>query len=295
MKLVILGAGAGGGLPQWNCGCRNCADARAGLIPRMTQSSVAVSPDGADWVILNASPDIRGQFEMTPQLHPRGLRDTPIAALVLTNGDIDHIAGALTLREKTPFAVYATASGLDILNSNSVFGVLDPELVKQQRIELDASFEPVPGLTVTPFAVPGKVALFLEGDELNLEEVGEQTVGLLLASGGRRVAYVPGCAAIPDWLKRRLQGLDLLLFDGTVWNNDDMQRTGTGEKTGARMGHVPQNGRLGSLERLADIEGRKMYIHINNTNPVLQPDSPERAAVLAANWEFASDGLEITL
>ncbi|QFT60830.1 Coenzyme PQQ synthesis protein B (plasmid) [Sulfitobacter sp. THAF37] len=295
MKLVILGAGAGGGLPQWNCGCRNCADARAGLIPRMTQSSVAVSPDGRDWVVLNASPDIRSQLDRTPQLHPRGLRDTPIAALVLTNGDIDHIAGALTLREKTPFTVHATASGLDILNSNSVFGVLDPELVKQQRIELDASFEPVPGLTITPFAVPGKVALFLEGDELNLEEVGEQTVGLILESGGRRVAYVPGCAAIPDWLKRRLQGFDLLLFDGTVWNNDDMQRTGTGEKTGARMGHVPQNGPLGSLERLADIAGRRMYIHINNTNPILQPDSPERASVLAAGWEIASDGMEITL
>lgn len=295
MMLLILGAGAGGGLPQWNCGCRNCSDARAGLIPRMTQSSVAVSPDGRDWVVLNASPDIRSQLDTTPQLHPRGLRDTPIAGLVLTNGDIDHIAGALTLREKTPFSIYATSSGLDILNSNSVFGVLDPELVKQQRIELDVSFEPLPGLTVTPFAVPGKVALFLEGGELNLEEVGEQTVGLILEGDGRRVAYVPGCAAIPDWLKPRFQGLDLLLFDGTVWNNDDMQRTGTGEKTGARMGHVPQNGTLGSIERLANIEGRRMYIHINNTNPILQPDSPERASVIAAGWEIASDGMDITL
>ncbi len=295
MKLLILGAGAGGGLPQWNCGCQNCADARAELIPRMTQSSVAVSPDGRDWVILNASPDIRSQLDAAPQLHPRSLRDTPIAAVVLTNGDIDHIAGALTLREKTPFAIYATSSGLDILNSNSVFGVLDPELVKKQQIGLDTRFDPMPGLTITPFAVPGKVALFLEGDDLNLEEVGEQTVGLFLESGGRRVAYVPGCAAIPGWLKQRFQGLDLLLFDGTVWNNDDMQRTGTGEKTGARMGHVPQNGRLGSLEQLADIEGRKMYIHINNTNPILQPNSQERADVLAAGWEIASDGMEITL
>ncbi|MBY5935700.1 pyrroloquinoline quinone biosynthesis protein PqqB [Tateyamaria omphalii] len=295
MKLIVLGAAAGGGLPQWNCGCRNCADARAGVIPRMTQSSVAVSVDGEAWVVLNASPDIRAQVDACAAMHPPALRGSPIASVVLTNGDIDHIAGLLTLREKTGFDIYATAAGLDILRSNSVFGVLDPSLVAQHRIALDVPFEAVPGLTVTPFAVPGKVALFLEGDSLNLEEVGEQTVGLLLEDGTSRAAYVPGCAAIPDWLLDRLGGVDLLLFDGTVWNNDDMQRTGTGEKTGARMGHVPLNGELGSLDRLADVEGRKVFIHINNTNPILQPDSVERAEVLAKGWDVAFDGMEIAL
>lgn len=261
----------------------------------MTQSSVAVSTDGHDWVVLNASPDIRHQLDAAAPLHPRGLRGSPVSSVILTNGDIDHIAGALILREKTPFTLYATTSGLDIVNSNSMFGVLDPALVSKCQITLDASFEPLPGLSVTPFAVPGKVALFLEGDRLNLEEVGEQTVGLLLESDGTRVAYVPGCAAIPDWLLARFENLDLLLFDGTVWNNDDMQRMGTGEKTGARMGHLPQNGAHGSLAQLAEVRGRKMYIHINNTNPILQPDSAERARVLAAGWEIASDGLEITL
>ncbi len=261
----------------------------------MTQSSVAISSDGRDWVVLNASPDIRHQLDAAAPLHPRGLRDSPVSSVILTNGDIDHIAGALILREKSPFALYATTAGLDIVNSNSVFGVLDPELVSKRQIALDARFDPLPGLSVTPFAVPGKVALFLEGETLNLEEVGEQTVGLLIESHGKRVAYVPGCAAIPEWLLARLENLDLLLFDGTVWNNDDMQRTGTGEKTGARMGHVPQNGALGSLAQLAAVNGRKMYIHINNTNPILQPDSPERAVVLNAGWEIASDGLEITL
>ncbi|WP_299614577.1 pyrroloquinoline quinone biosynthesis protein PqqB [uncultured Tateyamaria sp.] len=295
MRLIVLGAAAGGGLPQWNCGCQNCTDARAGVIPRMTQSSVAVSLDGTGWVVLNASPDIRAQVDACPQMHPQSLRGSPIASVVLTNGDIDHIAGLLTLREKTPFDVYATSAGLEILRGNSVFGVLDPSLVSQRQIALDAPFEPVPGLTITPFAVPGKVALFLEGDTLNLEEVGEQTVGLLLEDGKTRAAYVPGCAAIPDWLINRLGGLDALLFDGTVWNNDDMQRTGTGEKTGARMGHVPLNGSQGSLERLVELGGRKVYIHINNTNPILQPDSAERAEVLRQGWEIAFDGMEMSL
>ncbi|MEO1777835.1 MAG: pyrroloquinoline quinone biosynthesis protein PqqB [Pseudomonadota bacterium] len=295
MRLIVLGAAAGGGLPQWNCGCRNCSDARAGVIPRMTQSSVAVTVDGTAWAVLNASPDIRAQVDACPQMHPPALRGSPIASVVLTNGDIDHIAGLLTLREKTAFDVYATAAGLDILQGNSVFGVLDPALVTQHQIALDVPFAPLPGLTVTPFAVPGKVALFLEGDTLNLEEVGEQTVGLMLESSGARAVYIPGCAAIPDWLIDRIRAADLLLFDGTVWNNDDMQRTGTGEKTGARMGHVPLNGELGSLARLAEVSARKVYIHINNTNPILQPGSPERADVLAHSWEIAADGMEITL
>ena len=295
MKMIVLGAAAGGGLPQWNCGCQNCQDARAGAIPAMTQSSVAVSVDGGQWVVLNASPDIRLQLERVAALHPQGLRHSPIAATVLTNGDIDHIAGLLTLREKTRLDVYATSAGLDILGSNSVFGVLDETLVTRREIVLDHPFEPVAGLVLTPFAVPGKVALFLEGDQLNLEEVGEQTVGLMIDAGGKRVAYIPGCAKVPDDLLQRVTGSDMLLFDGTVWHNDDMQRTGTGTKTGARMGHLPLNGPGGSLERWAGFGGRKILIHINNTNPILQPSSPERATVVRKGWEIAYDGMDITL
>ena len=259
----------------------------------MMQSSVAVSVDGASWVILNASPDIRVQLAALPAMHPTELRGTSISAVVLTNGDIDHIAGLLTLREKTAFDLYATQAGLGIVQSNSVFRVLDPDLVQSQTIELDTEFEPVPGLKITPFAVPGKVALFLEGDTVKLEEIGDQTIGLMLEGDGRRVAYVPGCAAIPDWLLERLEGIDLLLFDGTVWNNDEMERTGTGKKTGARMGHVPLNGRHGSLASFSEMNARKIFIHINNTNPILQPDAPERAEVLARDWEIAADGMEI--
>lgn len=295
MQIVVLGAAAGGGLPQWNCGCGNCKAARMGQIAPMTQSSVAVSADGADWVVLNASPDIGGQLMRTPALHPRTLRDTPIKSVVLTNGDIDHIAGLLTLREKTGFCAYATAEGLGILSGNSVFNVLDPDFVTRETITLDVPFTPVAGLTVTPFAVPGKVALFLEGSEVNLQEVGETTIGLMLEHGETCAAYVPGCAALPDWVVTHLKDVDLLMFDGTVWNNDDMQRTGTGQKTGARMGHIPMNGDQGSLARLADLTARKVFVHINNTNPVLNPVAAERQAVLDAGWEIAHDGMEITL
>ena len=295
MQIIVLGAAAGGGLPQWNCGCRNCNDARTGKIAPMTQSSVAVSLDGASWVVLNASPDIRVQLAATPQMHPAALRGTPISAVVLTNGDIDHIAGLLTIREKTAFDLYATQPGLDIVESNSVFRVLDPALVQRHRIDLDTPFAPLPGLKITPFSVPGKVALFLEGDTVNVEELGDQTVGLMLEGDGHRAAYIPGCATVPDWLLTHLEGVDLLLFDGTVWNNDEMVQTGTGQKTGARMGHISMNGEHGSLARFAGFAARKIYIHINNTNPILQPDGPERAEVLATGWEIAADGMEIRL
>lgn len=261
----------------------------------MTQSSVAVSMDGTSWAVLNASPDIRAQLAALPTMHPPALRGSPVAAVVLTNGDIDHIAGLLTLREKTAFDLYATQAGLDILDGDSVFRVLDPQLVRKVRIDLDTAFEPLPGLQITPFAVPGKVALFLEGDAVNVEELGDQTVGLMLEGGGRRAAYIPGCATVPEWLLARLGGIDLLLFDGTVWNNDEMAQTGTGQKTGARMGHISLNGDHGSLASFRGFEARKIFIHINNTNPILQPDAPERAEVLAHGWEIAADGMEIEL
>lgn len=263
----------------------------------MTQSSVAVSVDDESWAVLNASPDIGAQLLRSPALHPKSLRQSPIGAVVLTNGDIDHLAGLLTLREKTPFDLYATSAGMEILTGNSVFNVLDADLVSRNQITLETPFEPVSGLTVTPFAVPGKVALFLEGDAeaLDLKAVGEQTVGLLLESDAGRAAYIPGCAEVPDWLLDRLAGVDLLLFDGTVWENDDMQRTGTGQKTGARMGHIAINGPKGSLARFASISARKYLIHINNTNPILQPSSPKRAEVLAAGWQITQDGMEIKL
>ena len=291
MKIKILGAAAGGGLPQWNCGCRNCNDARAGRIPAMTQSSAALSL-GEGCVILNASPDIRAQLDACG-LHPPGLRGSPVRAVVLTNGDVDHVAGLLSLREGTSFAIHATPSTLDILRQ-PIFRVLNPDHVRQSPIALDEPFQPLPGLSVTAFAVPGKVALWQEQGEPDTALMGEQTVGLRLEAQGRTAFYVPGCARVTDDLLARLDGADLLLFDGTVWADDDMARSGTGTKTGARMGHLAMSGPQGSIARLAGLTGtRRIFVHINNTNPVLQPDSPERAKVEAAGWELARDGMEI--
>lgn len=294
MFLKVLGAGAGGGLPQWNCGCRNCSDARDGKLPQMTQSSVAVSATDVDWVILNTSPDIRAQLAATPALHPKSLRGSPITATILSNGDVDHIAGLLTLREKTPFTVYATKGILDILDENGIFRVLDKDLVAKKPISLDQEFD-VAGLSITPFAVPGKIALFNEGADVNTNEMGEQTIGLRIAANGKVLNYIPGCACLPDWLVDQIDQGDMLLFDGTVWENEEMPKTGTGQKTGARMGHISMTGPDGSLARLADIRCKKIYIHINNTNPVLQPQGPQRAEVTAAGWDIAQDGMEVSL
>ncbi|HHY03301.1 MAG TPA: pyrroloquinoline quinone biosynthesis protein PqqB, partial [Paracoccus sp.] len=290
MKLVILGAAAGGGLPQWNCGCPNCRDARDGRIAPMTQSSVAVTV-GGETVVLNASPDIRAQLPACG-LAPPGLRGSPLRAVVLTNGDVDHIAGLLSLRENSPFTIHATQSTLAILDQ-PIFRVLNQDHVTRAPIQMDRAFQPLPGLTVTAFAVPGKVALWQEEGEPDTALIGEQTVGLRLDHGGCTVFYIPGCAAVTDELLDRLTDADLLLFDGTVWADDDMARSGTGAKTGARMGHLAMDGPEGSIARLAGLRARRIFTHINNTNPVLQPGSPQRAAVAASGWELAHDGMEI--
>lgn len=293
MILTVLGAAAGGGVPQWNCACRNCSLARAGQLPRMTQSSVAVSLNGTDWVVLNASPDIRAQLEASPRLTPVGVRGSPVKAVVVTNADVDHIAGLLSLREGTGFDLWATVETHTVLADSPVFGVMS-EVVVRREMALDTSFRPLADLTVVPFAVPGKVALFLEAEKGTEHRMGGQTVGLEITGGGRRAYYIPGCAEVPDWLLARVEGADLILFDGTVFTNDEMIREGVGSKTGARMGHLAIGGPGGTLARFVGARiARKLLIHINNTNPILRPDSPERAKVTDAGWELAQDGMEV--
>ncbi len=293
MKFLVLGAAAGGGLPQWNCGCRNCEEARAGTIPASGQSSLAVSTDGVTWSILNASPDIRFQMQANAALHPRHLRDTPVASVLLTNGDIDHIAGLLSMREQTPFTVFATNEILSVLEGNRIFDAVSKEKVARERIGLGQAFDLHDGLQARLFAVPGKVPLFMEGETVQTDLVGEQTVGVRLWDERGIAYYIPGCAVVTDELLEQIADADHLFFDGTVWDDDEMIRSGTGVKTGRRMGHVPISGPDGSLERMAGLRAAKTYIHINNTNPIWRPDSSERAAVLAAGWQVAHDGLEI--
>jgi pyrroloquinoline quinone biosynthesis protein B len=278
LRFLVLGSAAGGGLPQWNCNCSNCAAARdpsSGLAPQ-TQSSLAVSVDGKTWAIFNASPDIRQQIQQTPQLHPRGL---------------------LTIRDKQAFDLISTSAIDAVLDANPVFRVLDPAFVKRLSVGLDEEFSPLEGLEARIFAVPGKVALFLEEGEPKLGLEGEQTIGVEFRSAGRRAYYIPGCATLPDWLCARIRGADLVFFDGTVFTDDEMIRVGTGVKTGQRMGHMPitGNSRSGSLDVLSKLDiARMVYVHINNTNPIWR-DGPERGAVTAAGFEIGHDGMEINL
>lgn len=297
VRALVLGAAAGGGLPQWNCGCSNCQRARDpnDALKPQTQSSLALSVDGRDWALLNASPDIRAQIEANPALHPRALRDTPIRSVLVTNGDIDHIAGLLTLREKQPFRLFATAAIGDILKANPVFQVLDPQCVDQVTVALEQPFMLLDGIEATLFAVPGKVPLFMEGPAPDTALEGEQTVGVELKVDGKRIYYIPGCGKLTDRLASRIRNADLLFFDGTVFRDDEMARLGVGQKTGRRMGHMAISGPDGSLDALNDLAiGRTIFVHINNTNPVWL-DGPERRAVEAAGYEIAHDGMEVLL
>ncbi|MDW6026441.1 pyrroloquinoline quinone biosynthesis protein PqqB [Mesorhizobium sp. BAC0120] len=312
MRLKVVGSAAGGGFPQWNCNYRLSRVARmgaAGIAPR-TQSSLAASADGRNWVLFNASPDIRQQIAETPELQPATdapLRSTPIRAVVLTNADVDHIAGLLSLRERQPFAIYAAAQVLKVLEANSIFNVLDPavvprrELPAQGEMEIRAADGQETGIRIERFAVPGKVALFLEDrarPEADFRSDTGDTIGVRMAAdkGSRSAFYIPGCAEIDDRLRERLEGAACLLFDGTVYTDDEMIAAGVGTKTGARMGHLAMSGEAGSIARLAGVSiARRIFVHINNTNPVLDENSAEHAAVRAAGWEVARDGMEIEL
>jgi pyrroloquinoline quinone biosynthesis protein B len=292
MRAIVLGAAAGGGLPQWNCGCENCRLARAGAIPAASQSSIAVSGDGRSWAILNASPDLRSQLAATAVLHPTGPRESPIGAVLCTNGDIDHVAGLLTLRERQRFTLFATGEILEVLSENRIFDALDPSVVERRAVRLGEPFALVPGVEAELFSVPGKVPLYMEGETVATDLEGEQTVGVRLGRG----FYIPGCAVVTPALAARLAGAPLVFFDGTLWRDDEMIEAGVGQKTGRRMGHVPISGTDGSIAALAGLGiGRKIFIHMNNTNPVLRPGSPERREAEAAGWEIAGDGMEATL
>jgi pyrroloquinoline quinone biosynthesis protein B len=296
LRARILGAAAGGGLPQWNCGCENCNLARAGKIPSQTQSSVAFSGNGSDWAILNASPDIRDQMARTPELHPTALRELPLRSVMVTNGDIDHVAGLLILREQQPFKLFATAEIHSVLAQTPIFDALRHNIVLREEIALNQPFELALDLTATLFAVPGKVPLYMEGEVVQTDLEGEQTVGVHLQAGGKDAYYIPGCALVKDDLADRLRGADMVMFDGTLWQDNEMIDMGLSQKTGQRMGHISMSGPDGSMAAFADLGVlRKVYVHMNNSNPVLRPESAERAEAEANGWTIGQDGMEITL
>jgi pyrroloquinoline quinone biosynthesis protein B len=307
LRVIVLGAAAGGGVPQWNCGCPVCRTARRER-PELqsTQSSIAICVDDAHWFLINASPDIRQQITQTPQLHPRrdALRHSPVAGVILTNGEIDAIAGLLTLREGSPFTIYAHRQVLATLDSNSIFNVLNPRHVRREPIIVNRPFElrlpdgAPSGIEVTAFIVPGKRAWYLEDQPHPGNNPDGDTLGLRIADkrGGRHFFHLAACARVTADLAQRIKNAPLVFFDGTVWRDDELISAGLGSKTGQAMGHIAMSGADGALAALADLGiGRKIFLHINNSNPALLPDSPERKAVEQAGWEIPADGMEITL
>jgi pyrroloquinoline quinone biosynthesis protein B len=303
LKVVILGSAAGGGVPQWNCNCAVCAAAWADPALRNTQVSVAISADdGRHWFLINASPDIRQQILDTPALHPgKGkLRHSPIAGVILTNGEIDAIAGLLSLREGTPFALHGHPRVLDTLATNSVFDVLNPSLVPRIPMLLDQPFEPLlpdgtpSGLQIEAFAVSGKPAWYMEDAAADPGD----TIGLKLqsSSGGDAVYFIAACAEITPDLIARLTGARLVLFDGTLWQDDEMIRAGLGQKTGQRMGHLSMSGPDGTIAALAKVAIKeRVFVHINNTNPALLPLSAEHQAASKSGWRIPTTGEEFVL
>ena len=294
---IVLGAAAGGGFPQWNCNCEICRLAWAGdsRVRARTQASLAVSDDGARWTLINASPDLRAQIQGNPRLRPRGAtRGSPIDAVVLTGAEIDQIAGLLSLRERTPFSVIATAATLAAVAGNPMFGVLAPDVVRRRAVAPGEPFR-IGQLQAELFMVPGKQPLYLEGDDPDTAGESAANVGVEISDGARRLVYVPGAANVTPAMQARLARADALLFDGTVFTDDELIRSGTGSKTGRRMGHMPIDGADGSLAALSGLAARRIFVHINNTNPLLVDGSPERRRVEAAGWEVAQDGLEIVL
>jgi pyrroloquinoline quinone biosynthesis protein B len=299
MRAVVLGAAAGGGFPQWNSNAEACRRARAGdpaASPR-TQASLAVSPDEERWALINTSPDLREQIARSSFLHPKqGLRSTPITDVVLTGGDVDVIAGLLTLRERQPFSLWATAEIHRVLDSNAIFEVLARDIVQRRLLTLGVPQRLYCGLTVELFAVPGKAPLYLEEDDAPPILVDGTTVGAAISDGERTLFYVPGCAAMTPELAARLQGSDLVFFDGTLWRDDEMIAAGLGPKNGRRMGHMSMSGPQGSIAAFEPIGvARKVFVHINNSNPVLLADSPERAEAERTGWDIAFDGMEFSL
>ncbi|MBI4608189.1 MAG: pyrroloquinoline quinone biosynthesis protein PqqB [Candidatus Rokubacteria bacterium] len=306
MRIRVLGSAAGGGVPQWNCGCPNCREARqrtGGILPR-TQDSMAVSANGEEWFLLNASPEIRTQIESFPALHPRGSRHSPVGAILLTNGDLDHCLGLFSLRESYPLVVYATERVRQgLVESNVIVRTLQrfPEQLTWRPLKLGREEElsgaggSPTGLSVTPLPLPGKLPIHLEG---LLPPDPEDNVGLWIRErkGGRLLVYLPAVGAVDGSLLQALEGVNALFFDGTFWSSDELVRLGLSTKRAEDMAHLPIGGPTGSLARLTGVTApRRIYTHINNTNPILLAGSPERRAVEEAGCEVAEDGLEIRL
>jgi pyrroloquinoline quinone biosynthesis protein B len=297
MNVRVLGAAAGGGFPQWNCRCTNCLRLRQGSLNgrTRTQAQLAVSADGKSWVLLNASPDLRAQIEATPELWPAsGLRHSPISSIVLTSAELDAVLGLLLLREFYPLQVYTTPSVRRILTEdNSMFAMLHRVEAQIRWHDLPASGTLViDGLTFETLSEPSGFPGFVSQQRAATLNEAEAGVGVIVSDGdGARLAFVPGCADANAAILQRLATCDTILFDGTFWSDDELIRVLGGAKRALEMGHLPIGGEQGSLRKLASLtRQRKIYIHVNNTNPILDEDSSEFGEATRAGWKVAADG-----
>ena len=310
MRVAVLGSAAGGGFPQWNCKCRNCSSLRAGQrgLCARSQAQVAVSLGADEWCLLNASPDLRTQITSTPFLAPRrSPRHTPIGCILLTSADVDSVAGLLHLREFQPLTIFSTPSVRRIVvEENRIFHVLnraDPPAVWQE-IPPDAWF-PVPSATclsreasVRCRAVPlgGAYPDYVSEELRRSLPPAEAVTGLVLAQGEKQIFYAPSLLARSDEWKRWARSSDLCLLDGTFWAEQELISAGVGSKTAREIGHLPLSGAGGLLEQFESAgPGRSVLIHMNNTNPILDEESPEHLELRRRGWEIAYDGMEFVL
>ncbi|HEX6958326.1 MAG TPA: pyrroloquinoline quinone biosynthesis protein PqqB [Ferrovibrio sp.] len=305
MEVVVLGSAAGGGFPQWNCNAATSAGMREGRMRARarTQVSLAVSADGERWLLLNASPDFRQQVAQTQCLWPKAApRHSPVEAVLLTGAEIDQVAGLLSMRESQPFTLWATERVHSLLAENPIFSALNPAYVGRRSFALSTPFE-ITGangtmnLMATAYAVPGKVPLFLEGRHAeNLAGGPEDTIGVEISGGGGSFHYIPGCARMTQALRQRLRDAALVFFDGTLWSDDELIKLEISSKTGQRMGHMSISGEGGTIAAFANLGvRRKILVHINTTNPILDEDSKERRILASHGWEVGEDGMRISL
>ena len=306
MKVKILGSAAGGAFPQWNCACTNCRAVRAGTFagkPR-TQAQVAITEDSRSWFLFGASPDLRAQIEATPRLHPReGLRQSPIAGVVLANADVDHVLGLLLLRELQPLRIHASASVRRILREdNSMFGMLQriPHQTAWTDVEIGRQFPltnaqgEASGLHCQAWSLSTHYPAYVSAERQSQLAPGEASLGFVIEGSSKaRLAYMPAVPELDDTLLQQLDSCDVLLFDGTFWSDDELIRVPGSGQTARQMGHIPVEN---SLTMLAGVRRpRKIFVHINNTNPMLDEASPQYRQVRGAGWEVAEDGWQFDL
>lgn len=309
MHVRVLGAAAGGGFPQWNCSCINCRRLRQGNFRGSARSQVqlAISADREHWFLANASPDLRYQIESFPALHsrPTSVRHSPLQGIILTSAEVDAALGLLLLRESQPFTIYATQAVRQILNEgNSIFGVLHRRanqvrwcsIAPSEPFELESINGQPTGIRCTPISTSGSFPAYVRPERAAKLDTAGAVIGLFLEHDSKQIAFFPGSPAIdPKWLPR-MAACDAILFDGTFWSDDELIRILGDGKTAREMGHLPVGDEGGSLAQFSNLDGtRKIFIHINNTNPMLDEESAEYAQVRASGWELASDGMELSL